>query len=428
MSNKLIDKMLITDSQLKIIQSNIYPMYVKAGAGTGKTEVLIRKILHILINDIEADLENIVIISFTNKATEEIKKRISITLEKECKKYYTLGNLEIYNKLKKQLYLVDIANISTIHSFCENIIREFGLEVNCSTNFKFSSYKSKIKSIINNYVRNLFNSGALYSIDESTFNLALFELYMSNNDKGIYEVNNISVNPFSISDVVKEQFINSYNNIVSLIERKKFDENILTPNDAIKKADETLQDISISKQISKKYKYVFIDEYQDTNISQFSFTKSLIKSNIKVFLVGDEKQAIYGFRGSDVKNSINMSNFINKSRLNDCFLFQNFRSDPKIIEYINRLFSKKFFYFNEIIEFDHSNLLIPDKSKNSEKDPVEIYEGEDITEVIKKLLGSKSIKGKSISYSDIAILCRKNYMVDIVGEKCKSVGMAILTK
>lgn len=251
---------------------------------------------------------------------------------------------------------------------------------------------------------------------------------MSNNDKGIYEVNNISVNPFSISDVVKEQFINSYNNIVSLIERKKFDENILTPNDAIKKADETLQDISISKQISKKYKYVFIDEYQDTNISQFSFTKSLIKSNIKVFLVGDEKQAIYGFRGSDVKNSINMSNFINKSRLNDCFLFQNFRSDPKIIEYINRLFSKKFFYFNEIIEFDHSNLLIPDKSKNSEKDPVEIYEGEDITEVIKKLLGSKSIKGKSISYSDIAILCRKNYMVDIVGEKCKSVGMAILTK
>lgn len=135
MSNKLIDKMLITDSQLKIIQSNIYPMYVKAGAGTGKTEVLIRKILHILINDIEADLENIVIISFTNKATEEIKKRISITLEKECKKYYTLGNLEIYNKLKKQLYLVDIANISTIHSFCENIIREFGLEVNCSTKF-----------------------------------------------------------------------------------------------------------------------------------------------------------------------------------------------------------------------------------------------------------------------------------------------------
>ena len=121
----------LTKQQSHIVGSNEYPMYLRAGAGTGKTEVLVQKILHILKSEPNVSLSNFAIITFTNKATEEMQSRISSALfaawlEKESNDSADSMNLEIVN-------MVDIC---TIHSFCERLIHRFGLQINIAPNFK----------------------------------------------------------------------------------------------------------------------------------------------------------------------------------------------------------------------------------------------------------------------------------------------------
>ena len=131
-------------------------------------------------------------------------------------------------------------------------------------------------------------------------------------------------------------FLEIYNRIECEVEASKRKNNVITPNGLVRCAANLLQIPSIINRVVKKYQYVFIDEFQDTNKDQFTLVDSLIKHGVKVFLVGDDKQSIYAFRGADVQNSQEMHSLINKvnKKSSEKYLSENFRSTKEIIAVI----------------------------------------------------------------------------------------------
>lgn len=374
-------------------------------------------------NNKDISFNNIVIISFTNKATDEMKQRISRGLYKRSLIHYKNGDIELSKRLEQESYLVNITNISTIHSFCESLIRTYGLNINCTPNYKISSYSEKIISLISSKLVRVFSKNKIHELPNSMLRELMIEVYKCNNNRGIYEINDSYQKFITSLGTMKSKFISLYNEIVSEIEVQKLNEGTLCPNDLIEKACNLLQNKYVCNRVLNQYKYIFIDEYQDTNDQQFRLTKIFIEMGIKVFLVGDEKQAIYNFRGSDIKNSVKMSRYIRSYNSENISLLENFRSDPLMIDKINKIFSSKFYYNYKNIPFENSPLLIPNKEAPSEDNPIRILYEENIIPLIKRIVSEMTIRGQKIGYGDIAILCRKNYMVDELGSACKLAGI-----
>lgn len=213
-SNSTFNKTALTDTQLKIIKSNIYPMYVKSGAGTGKTETLIQKILYILENEPESSLGNMVIISFANKATDEMKQRITDALYNKSLKYYRDDNYVLADKLKQEVYLVNISNISTVHAFCDNLLREYSMHVGCSPNYRIASYMGKINEVTDSIIRPLFKNKKLVDIPENTVRTLVSKIYKTNNNHGIYTGNNTYREINTPLGILRREFIDVYNEVV----------------------------------------------------------------------------------------------------------------------------------------------------------------------------------------------------------------------
>lgn len=425
MQNKSTPGISLTENQKKIIDSSSYPMYIKAGAGTGKTEVLISKIINILENDPEANLDNMVIITFTNKATDEMKSRLSDRLYKKYLNNIACHETEKAAKLNREMHLVNITNISTIHTFCEKLLREYGLEILISPNFNISSYYSKTSEIIRNTVLNKLQIGTFNEFKENALINMLNELYRYNDNNGISTLHNDYKNHGDTLNLLKFKFINLYNEIVQKIEYSKTTDNVLTPNDLIRRTSELLNNKNVCKLIKEKYKYLLMDEFQDTNLSQFKMAKVLIECGVNVFLVGDERQSIYRFRGADINNSIKMTSYINNINQTNLLLNENFRSDFAIIDKVNSIFTHDFKYKEKTLHFDKTLLLKPDIADKSCENAVYFSSYSNVVDTIHDLIENQKIQGKNINYGDITILCRKNYMVDNIGEILKNAGIPV---
>ena len=137
LDNYIAQQRTYTPTQLDIIESDKFPIYIKAGAGSGKTEVLINKIINILTCNAGISLKNFAIITFTNKAANQMKSRLRDRLYIEWLKWMegypdSTQNQDFW---RKQLELCDMVDISTIHAFCEKLLRKYGLTIGIALNF-----------------------------------------------------------------------------------------------------------------------------------------------------------------------------------------------------------------------------------------------------------------------------------------------------
>lgn len=413
----------LTTKQSQIVCSQEYPMYLRAGAGTGKTEVLVQKVLHILKNDPQVSLSNFAIITFTNKATEEMKDRISSILFSECvnKGFNGIsdsGNLEIVN----------MADICTIHVFCERLIRRFGLQINIAPNFKVKSYKKEIANIISAVVNEYCGNSLLSDIPAYALERLLSAFFTHNSNHGIRideELSKILSYPSQENQYwnrFKILFLEIYNRVELEIEISKRKENVLTPNDLIRVTADLLKLPNVIDRVFEKYRYVFIDEFQDTNKEQFDLVNSLIKRKVKVFLIGDDKQSIYAFRGADVQNSQEMHLIVKNENKNGDkeYLSENFRSTREIIEVINSIFSHTFTFNGEPLLFPIEPLQTPSSAiSDSNTSPILFEYGKPIKDIIQDVLNTTRIEGRPAQYSDIAILCRRNFDMERIAKELK---------
>ena len=360
-----IQRKELTKKQNSIVVSNEYPQYLRAGAGTGKTEVLVRKIVNILEQDTSVGLSNFAIITFTNKASDEMKQRRSGLL-------YSNWVKSKDKRYVSELDAINMADISTIHSFCERLLRRFGLQIDIAPNFSVKSFKRESNEIVSRLVAEQYGNAILEPISSGALVRSIMLLLNDNGNRGITISEELLKNLLIPVDnngywnEFKKLFLNLYCRAEQEIEQKKAEMNVLSPNDLIKCAARLLSNDYVAKKVADKFRYVFIDEFQDTNSDQFELVKLMIDNGVKVFLVGDDKQSIYAFRGADVQNSQDMHSMIkqiNRKRNNE-YLDENFRSTPEVIKVINEIFSSKFAYNGQLLNFPKEPLDIP-RGKNT---------------------------------------------------------------
>ena len=282
------------------------PLMIVAGAGSGKTKVLTTRIAHLISNGV--DSFNILALTFTNKAAKEMKERV----EK------TLGNTEARN-----LY------IGTFHSVFARILRTEAPKLGYPNNFTIydtDDAKSVIKTVVNelNLDDKHYKPSTVYNRISSAKN-ALVNPAEYANDYAIQQEDMRSQRPAlaQIYDAyVKRCFKNG---------AMDFDDLLLKFYELLKQFPESLS------KYQRKFRYILIDEYQDTNPAQYEVIKLLGAMHENVCVVGDDAQSIYSFRGATIQNILQFQKDYDDVKV--IKLEQNYRSTQNILHVANEVIS-----------------------------------------------------------------------------------------
>ena len=293
-------KKLLNPSQIQAIEAINGPVLIMAGAGSGKTRVLTHRYAH-LVKHHNVDVEQILAITFTNKAAEEMKSRISKLL-----------NLKISPKW-----------ISTFHSLCVKILRIHGDKIGYKSNFTIYD-----QSDSNKVIRNCMSEN---NVDLKQYSPKRFQAHISNLKNSMISPGEALENAESFFEVKVAEIYSSY-------EKKLIIANSMDFDDLLIKTVELLQtNESILKFWSNKFQFIMVDEYQDTNFVQYKLVELLGSNNKNVCVVGDSDQSIYAFRGADIRNIIEFEkDFSNATVIQ---LDKNYRSSKKILNLANSVIS-----------------------------------------------------------------------------------------
>ena len=280
------------------------PALVIAGAGSGKTRVLTYRIVHLLQKGIPAN--RILALTFTNKAAREMKERISTIVDPEVARYLWMG---------------------TFHSIFARILRIEGSRLGYKSNFTIydsSDSKSLVRTIIKelNLDDNLYKPGVIASrISTAKNNLVTASIYAS--DPVMQEYDKSSRMPL-LSDIYR-----TYSSRCFKANAMDFDDLLLNTNILFRDFPEVLA------AYQEKFMYVLVDEYQDTNYSQYLIIKKLAAARKNICVVGDDAQSIYSFRGARIENILEFKNDYSGYQLFK--LEQNYRSTQTIVNAANAI-------------------------------------------------------------------------------------------
>lgn len=346
----------LNDRQKEAVNITDGPLLVLAGAGSGKTKVLTTKVAKLIIDN-KIDPSNILAITFTNKAAKEMKQRI----------------LSMVGDIGYKI------QISTFHSFGLNILRKHYDKLKLSKNFTIlDSDDSSI--LIKNILKDM----------NSDENYKAIKNIISNNKNALidsYEYERFVSNDFE--ELVLEVY-RKYENRLIKNNSVDFDDLLMLPIVLFKKHPDIL------KEYQEQYKYILIDEYQDTNEAQYLLTKMISAKYKNICVVGDDSQSIYSWRGSNYKNILNFEK--DYPNCKTVFLEQNYRSTKIIINASNDLIKNNINRKDKNLWTDNEEgIKIEYKRAIDEKD--EAYY---VVSEINKLLDNGS------KLSDIAILYRTN--------------------
>ncbi|QEC41352.1 ATP-dependent helicase [Pseudobacter ginsenosidimutans] len=294
----------LNDKQREAVLHKDGPLMIVAGAGSGKTKVLTTRIAHLMASGVDAF--NILALTFTNKAAKEMKERIE----------HILGNSDARN-----LY------IGTFHSVFARILRSEAHRLGYPNNFTIydtDDAKSVVKAVINemNLDDKTYKPSNIYNRISSAKNALVGPIEYAN-DYGLQQEDLRSNRPATaqIYDAyVKRCFKNG---------AMDFDDLLLKFYELLKHFPEALS------KYQHKFKYILIDEYQDTNPAQYEVIKLLGAMHENVCVVGDDAQSIYGFRGATIENILQFQKDYEDAHV--VKLEQNYRSTQSILNAANEV-------------------------------------------------------------------------------------------
>lgn len=345
---------MITKEQKLAIESNKKFILVKAGAGTGKTEVLSRRILRLLSDFPDLSIKDMAIITFTNKATENLSARLKLYLYHQWK---TSPNPATKQRFRYELERINSAQISTIHNFCKTVLEEVGPlhfpDFNYSPNFVVSEYSMKqaVDRTFETWFTEKNNNGEIIRHEEimpfHEFRKTFISLYNMLRSKGLSMGQVIKKTEETLSletgfsRYIKQELVDLLHSVVRNHQQLRF--YTLDPDNLLEYCYKVLaRDQEIVESMKKKYKYIFVDEFQDTSMYQTGIIKKICDGSSEsphLFVVGDSKQSIYQFRGADLSSYQSVENWIKRSgEVLD--LSTNFRSTGELVFFVNMLFEK----------------------------------------------------------------------------------------
>ena len=356
----------LNESQILATKVINGPIMVIAGAGSGKTKVLTHRIAYLIENGV--DPFNILSLTFTNKAAQEMKQRISLMVGEDKARNIWMG---------------------TFHSVFARILRVEHEKIGFPSNFTIydtQDSKSLIKTIVKekNLDDKLYKPGIIYNrISAAKNSLISSENYL--NDSEILSTDKSTGRP-KIGEIYM-----TYQQRCFRASAMDFDDLLFKTNILLKQNPETLY------KYQDKFKFILVDEYQDTNHAQYLIIKSLAARFENICVVGDDAQSIYSFRGANIQNILNF-----RKDYPDYQLFkleQNYRSTKNIVEAAN-----------SIIRVNKDQIKKSVWTANNSGSKIKIIksysDNEEGKVVANEIFESSSLQ--SISYKNFGILYRTN--------------------
>ena len=349
----------LNERQKEAVINTKGPMLILAGAGSGKTKVLTTKVAYLIENE-NVSPDNILAITFTNKAAKEMKERI----------YSYVGG-----------YAFKI-QISTFHSFGLKIIKENCNLLGYENNFTILDSDDSL-SVIKKILKD-------NNIDLNKFNPKAIKNAISSNKNEMIDASSYSKFVHTPFDEVVKDVYEKYERSLKINNAMDFDDLLILPLKLFKEYPSVLQEYQ------EKYKYVFIDEYQDTNEPQYILSKMISAKYRNITVVGDADQAIFTWRGANYKNILNFEKDYKEAKT--VLLEENYRSTKTILNAANNVIKN-----NKIRK--EKNLW----TKNEEGNKIIYYKAFDekdeshyVVNEIKKLID------EGVNPKDICVLYRAN--------------------
>ncbi len=386
----------LNQQQLEAVTHVSGPLLIVAGAGTGKTTVITRRIAYLLEQQ-AAKPEQILALTFTDKAAGEMEERVDQLLP--------LGSYDLW--------------ISTFHSFCERVLKQHGLHIGLPNDFSLLDKTRQWIFLHNNFEKfeldyyrplgspNKFIDAMLDHFSKCKDELITPEDYLKYSEEQGLKSGTAELLIGSDDDQILETVrLSEIANAYHTYQRLMLDHNYLDFGDLIFYTIQLFQRRpNILKHYQQQFKFVMVDEFQDTNIAQYELIKLLTGDGNNLVVVGDDDQSIYKFRGASVSNILKLKQDFPK--LKELTLLDNYRSSQPILDLAYNF-----------IQANNPNRLEPKlginkrlKGHNKSKSTIQVIEGKDQSEelnlVVQKIISLKEAKPES-SWNDFAVLIRAN--------------------
>lgn len=374
--------MILNEKQMEAVGNIAGPLLILAGAGAGKTKTITERVVQIIKSGVEP--RNILCVTFTNKASKEMLERILTRLYEEKLIDSANPNQVWHNS--------NLPTIKTFHSLGLSIIREFAGKLHLNKDLNVLS-PGDVNQLLKEILLNLSLDPKVH--DVSKIRNAISREKSANNTPDEYAKKVVNYNMEIIEKV--------WRNYEKELQKRcvvDFDDLI------IKSAHLLKSDSEIRKYYQTKFKYIHIDEYQDTNNAQYELIKDLLnEKNQNICVVGDIDQNIYSWRGANLKNILNFEKDFPSGKV--VLLEENYRSTQNILNLANLSISKNKARFPKN--------LFTNKALGEEIEICPTFdekaEAEFITHKIKDLRQTANIKTE-----DVAVLYRTNFQSRILEE------------
>lgn len=351
----------LNDKQYEAVVNYEGPSLVIAGAGSGKTKVLTHKIAY-LIQEIGVKPWNILAITFTNKAANEMKERVE----------------KLVGDVSKDMW------IGTFHSICVRILRRYIDRIGFESSFIIFDTSDQ-KTMIKNCLKDL-------NIDDKMFTDRSVQFEISNAKNEMLEPETYLAK--ANGDFRKEKIASVY----SLYQKRLKENNAIDFDDIINFTIKILtENPDVLEHYSEKFKYVLVDEYQDTNKAQFMLVSLFASRYGNITVVGDNDQGIYSFRGADISNILNFERDFPGTKI--IKLEQNYRCTKNILNAANSVIKNNEVKYDKKLWTENETGNLPKVYKSED----EYDEARYIVEQINHLK-----REEYYNYSDFAVLYRMN--------------------
>ena len=357
--SELIDG--LNNKQKEAVMATQGPCLVIAGAGSGKTKVLTHKIAYLMEQE-KVLPWNILAITFTNKAANEMKERIE-TLVGEAAKDIWMG---------------------TFHSICVRILRKFIDRIGFDSSFLIFDASDQ-KTLVKECLKAL-------NIDDKLFN-----------ERGVLAEISNAKNALLEPEAYSRKYAGDYRKskiaeIYALYQKRLKENNAVDFDDIINHTIKILsENPDVLEYYTEKFKYILVDEYQDTNKAQFTLVTILASKYGNITVVGDNDQGIYSFRGADISNILNFEKDFPGTKI--VKLEQNYRCTGNILKAANSVIKHNETKYDKKLWTENGEGTLP-----------QIYQGEDEYDEARFVIEEiRHLKREELDhYSDFAILYRMN--------------------
>lgn len=369
----------LNPEQKRAVETTEGPLLIQAGAGSGKTMVLTHRIAHIIVSH-KATPFNILAVTFTNKAAKEMRQRVAKLLGQNAEDRAFMPYM------------------GTFHSICVRLLRQDGEYIGLPRSFVIFD-ESDRQTAVKRASRELH-------IDEKAFPARMISSLISS-------AKNDMIDPVQYAGTANSPAAQATAQVYPVYQRALKDAGALDFDDLISRAVAMLNNhLEIRAKWQKQFKYIMIDEYQDTNAAQYQLVKLLTADHNNLAVVGDDWQSIYSWRGADFRNILRF-----EKDYPDCTVIkleQNYRSTKHILDAAHAVITK--------------NAQRSDKKLWTDADsgkPVQVLqvngeraEGETIVRRVRA-----GVDSGLQSYSDFAVLYRTNAQSRSVEEACIHYGI-----